>query len=215
MNRRWLPKFSVKWRRGYRSITLTVVIGLVISAIAFLMLRHLEESQSRGVFEQAALDRISAIQREIGRALTLVQSTTAFYNSSVFVAREEFRTFVSPSLKQVPGIQAIEWVPRVRDSERATYEEEARPHLPRFEFTEQDSQGNLIRAGRRPEYFPVYYVEPHEGNKAALGFDLASDAVRFQAIERARDSGQMAATSRITLALETEDQIAFLILQPV
>jgi len=32
----------------------------------------------------------------------------------------------------------------------------------------------MIPAAPRAQYFPVYLVEPYEGNETALGFDLAS-----------------------------------------
>ena len=64
-------------------------------------------------------------------------------------------------------------------------------------------------------YFPVYYVEPYAGNAAALGFDLGSNSARLKPLSRARDSGNMVATSRITLVQETGDQYGFLIFLPV
>ena len=67
----------------------------------------------------------------------------------------------------------------------------------------------------REEYFPVYYVEPYQGNEAALGFDLASNPVRLEALNKSRDSGQGVATARITLVQESEDQFGFLVFRPI
>jgi diguanylate cyclase (GGDEF)-like protein/PAS domain S-box-containing protein len=53
--------------------------------------------------------------------------------------------------------------------------------------------------GDRPEYFPVEYLEPMAGNEEALGLDAGGDAVRFASVERARDSGQLVASGRITI----------------
>ena len=61
----------------------------------------------------------------------------------------------------------------------------------------------MAPAGIREEYFPVYYVEPRRGNEAAIGYDLASNPTRKQALDQARDSGEMTATGRITLVQET------------
>ena len=58
-------------------------------------------------------------------------------------------------------------------------------------------------------------MEPHAGNEAALGFDLASNSERLDAIERARDSGRPVATKRIRLVQETGDQFGFLLFMPV
>ena len=61
----------------------------------------------------------------------------------------------------------------------------------------------------------MYFVEPHQGNEAALGFDLASNTARLEALNKARDTGNSVATSRITLVQETGDQYGFLVFVPI
>ena len=73
----------------------------------------------------------------------------------------------------------------------------------------------MVRASQREEYFPVYFIEPYEGNEMALGFDLASNPTRLEALRRSRDTGQTVATARITLVQETADQFGFLVFMPV
>ena len=73
----------------------------------------------------------------------------------------------------------------------------------------------MVRAGERDEYFPVYYVEPLERNKRAVGFDLASNEARLEALVSSRDSGEMVATGRITLVQETGEQSGFLVFAPI
>ena len=51
--------------------------------------------------------------------------------------------------------------------------------------------------------------------EAALGFDLASNQTRLQALEAARASGQPTATARITLVQEEAKQFGFLVFSPV
>ncbi|MGA2034993.1 MAG: CHASE domain-containing protein, partial [Thermoguttaceae bacterium] len=70
-------------------------------------------------------------------------------------------------------------------------------------------------AARRPDYFPVYYLEPRRGNEAAIGYDLASNRTRLEALRRAMDSGEAAATARITLVQEKGKSFGFLIFLPV
>ena len=82
-------------------------------------------------------------------------------------------------------------------------------------LTGVNPQRGMIEASRRAEYFPVYYVEPLIGNRAAAGFDLASNPVRLAALERARDTGEPVTTGRITLVQETGRQFGFLIFFPV
>lgn len=64
----------------------------------------------------------------------------------------------------------------------------------------------------------IVYIEPFTGrNLRAFGYDMFSDPVRRQAMERARDTGQPALTKKVTLVQETgtEVQPGFLIYFPV
>ena len=90
-----------------------------------------------------------------------------------------------------------------------------RDGLPSFEIKELDPQRRLVRAGARDEYAVVDYLEPAAGHESVLGFDVASDPVRRQALSHSRDLDQPVATSRIQLLQDTVAQSAFLILRPV
>ncbi|NJO86193.1 MAG: hypothetical protein HC818_06285 [Synechococcaceae cyanobacterium RM1_1_27] len=56
------------------------------------------------------------------------------------------------------------------------------------------------------------YVQPLAGNEVAVGFDLASDLTRRQALETARQTRQIVASARIRLVQEPADQFGFLVL---
>ena len=46
-------------------------------------------------------------------------------------------------------------------------------------------------AADRPEYYPVYYVEPFEGHEQLLGFDLAADPAATAVLARAEEHGRI------------------------
>jgi signal transduction histidine kinase len=73
----------------------------------------------------------------------------------------------------------------------------------------------MVRATRRPEYVVVSYIEPRAGNEQALGYDASSDPARFDALQRARDSGWAIATGRLTLVQEAGRRFGLLIFQPI
>ena len=70
-------------------------------------------------------------------------------------------------------------------------------------------------AGERAEYYPVLYVEPFAGNERAVGYDLASNPVRLEALRKAGDTGQPVATARVLLVQERGNQYGILIFAPV
>lgn len=191
-------------------------LGVLLSGLAFHAAQHREQDKARADFAAAAQERVAMLQRDIASHLQLVTSVASFYAASEVVERSELRRFTKQLLSQHPGIQALEWVPRVVASQRAEYEEAAhRDGIPAFQFSERQGTRPLVRAARRDEYFPVYFIEPYAGNEARLGFDLASDHTRREAMSRARDTGQMVATSRIALVQETSGQFGVNAFLPV
>ncbi len=203
-------------RSGYRQVVITLLSGLVLSSIVFAMALRWENRTIELEFQQEAEDHISALSRGMEPNLLVLESIGAFYAASQQVERLEFREFVKPLLSHHPGIQALEWIPRIPASQRDAYKKAARSEgFPHFQITEQNAQGQMILAEQREEYFPVYFVEPYEGNQAALGFDLASNPARRSALEQARDSATMVATSRINLVQETGEMFGILVFLPV
>src|SRR5206468_3801133 len=77
------------------------------------------------------------------------------------------------------------------------------------------SQGEVVRAAARDVYFPVYFLEPYQGNEAALGFDLASEPIRLEALDRARDSGEVAVTAKVALVQDVTRQSGLVVVVPI
>ncbi|MBF0564183.1 MAG: CHASE domain-containing protein [Nitrospirae bacterium] len=145
-----------------------------------------------------------------------IDAMDAYYDTNKYVDRLQFRIFTNHLLKEHASIQALEWIPRVLFSNRKEYEKSARREgFPDFRITERAKQGTIVSAGERKEYFPVYFVEPFKGNEIALGFDLASNPERLEAIERSRDTGEIVAATRIKLVQEKAGQYGFLVFKPV
>ncbi|MCH8056170.1 MAG: CHASE domain-containing protein [Deltaproteobacteria bacterium] len=206
---------QTRWRTSL-PILLVFCVGVVGSVWGFVTIRNAEEKNLSTRFEREAQGLIIAIDRSLEASLDVVWDIQGLYAASHIVERQEFRVFVQPFLARSSEIQALEWIPRVRNVERAQYKEVAQQdEFPQFQITEREVQGGMVRADQREEYFPVYYVEPYEGNEMALGFDLASNPVRLEALHRSRDTGDMAATARIALVQETTSQFGFLAFMPV
>ncbi len=72
----------------------------------------------------------------------------------------------------------------------------------------------MVPAAFRDEYVVVWHIEPVETNAAARGFDVASDPVRRQALLRACETGEPAATEPIRLVQDAADPDACLIMDP-
>lgn len=208
-------------RFRYSSIAAIAVSGIALSILVSISSYHKDEKFRQQQFNNAVENRYLALRKELDlnlHVLELVQTlflSTHDLQRSERLDRVEFRAFASNVLKDHPNIQALEWIPRVPDSERTLYESAARKDgFPDFQFTEPVSPGKMRRAEQRKEYFPIYFMEPSLDN-TDLGFDLASDPARWTVMERAAKSDKHIATGRITLPGETGNQFGFSIFTPV
>ena len=207
---------EVPSRNRYVALVLIVCLGLALSAILFRLATHREQIQRQADFALKAKDLANSITQALEHSLYDIDALSSLYAASETVERGEFTIFVRHLFFHDPALQVLNWIPRVTYSQRATYEEKARQEgYPNFRITEINAQGSLERAGRRAEYFPVYFLEPYKGNEPALGFDLTSEPARLEALARARDTGEKTATSRIVLVQEKHDQYSFLIFSPI
>ena len=202
--------------RQYLPVWLTIIIGGLFSGIGFAMVRYWEYQKISIEFQSLALDRVHDLEDKIRQKIDVLLSIKSFYQSSEEVNRDEFKQFVASFLSRMPSIQALEWIPRVPASERAEYELRAQQDgYSNFQFIQRNQRGELVRANLKAEYFPVYFVEPYQGNEKALGFDLSSNASRLTALEKSRDSGNTSATAKIKLVQKTTDSNGFLIFLPL
>ncbi len=202
-------------KRHYLLIVSIILIGVASSIAAFVASRNRDYQKLHLSFESAAEHRYETLRRGIGGDLATLESLQALFASSDHVPRSQFKDFAKHALSSHPGIQALEWIPRVAAEERESYDRAARQDGFRsFQIREAGARGKMERASNREESFPVYYLEPYHGNEAALGFDLGSDLPRRNAMEEARDTGLPIASERPRLVQEGAGQFGFLVFLP-
>lgn len=136
----------------------------------------------------------------------------AFLMASDSVNREEFRLYVS-SLRleeKYPGIQGLaisQIVPKdMKEQHIATVRREGFPNYTIFPTSERDTISTIT------------HIEPFSGlNLRAHGYDMLTDSVRREAMERARDTGQAAASGKVKLIQENgeRDQSGLVMYFPV
>jgi len=206
------------WRR-HAPAALALGIGVLITAAVFMLLSRLEDARVRAAFERDAAVRVVTLEHHVQVTLDDLHFIGTFMRHHGTVpTRPQFREFVGPSLERQPGVQALNWVPRVSDAMRDAHERAIRAEeFPDYRITERDADGRTVPARRRAEYFPVVYRESiaDADPRGALGFDIASDSRRRLALERARDSGLPVATGRLRLVSAAGDRTGFWVVAPV
>jgi len=154
------------WRRRRLSVAVPLVSALMLAVVVFVYTSGQERERQQLTFEHQAENLAHTIEGHFDRYLEMLRSMARFYASSQEVKRDEFRTFVHGALAHHPDIQALSWDRRVPDVLREGYEEAVRQEgYADFQITEQDAQGRMVRAMRRPEYVVVSYMSRMRGTR--------------------------------------------------
>jgi PAS domain S-box-containing protein len=194
---------------------LLAVLGVGLTSVGAW---HAYERESQAMLDELETDlddRFRLLEREIELNLEALVSLKALHDVLPAIDLHQFGVFARQAIARHPGIQALEWAPRVTAGERLQHEERARQDgLADYRISESSESGRSVPAGSRAEYFPVYFVEPLEGNEQAQGYDLASDPVRRQALERSRATGSLQATAAVKLVQDPSEQSGFLVYLP-
>ncbi len=211
---------ALAWAAKRRAISvgLPTLAVIVVTIFLFFYVRNLEKERVQQAFIGQAMNYSNAMIENINLYHEILYSIRSFYAASVHVDRNEFNAFTQHNLDRFKGIQALEWIPRVAGENRYKYEQSAVNNgLTGYQFKKWSSDGKWVATNEHwaKEYFPVFYMQPHEGNKPALGIDLASNPTRLAALEKSRDTGAPVATARIILAQDADQQSGFLIFIPI
>ena len=202
--------------RGRLAIILVLIVGLAITGIGYVMTRSVYIQQAQNAFERPASHYTAVVSSAIDRYLEVFNSIASFMAAANQVDRWEFYSLAENSLPRFPAIRTLSWVPRVLSEERTAYERKAETDgLYGFSITERAGDGSFTEATQRKEYFPIFFVEPFDGNEDILGFDLASDSESRRVLSIARDTGQMIATQQVTLLPGAADSAAILTVIPI
>lgn len=115
--------------------------------------------------------------------------------------------------RRFPGAQVVGIAPLVERGELAEYSASITANA---SAADGDYPSYLIYPETTDELLlPISFVFPVPGNESAFGLDFYSESNRRNAAERARDSGEPAATAPVTLVQETGTQQAFLVMVPL
>lgn len=196
--------------RGNRVILpyLILVLGFCFTLLVYYYFSKLTQEQDRISFDRTVQEIQDQIRLRIATSITLLHSGTGLFAASDAVTTREFDRFVQQIdlEKNYPGVLGIGFSRRFSAAEKDdVIADMERQRVAGFHIWPSDPPRN--------EYNAILYLQPAtEPNKKAIGYDMGTEAVRRQAMDAARDSGEPTASGRVILVQERE---GFLIYVPV
>ena len=176
---------------------------------------HMEQ-HARQNAEERFLYRAEKQQTLLGehmqRYQQVLRAGRGMFDASDSVSRAEWHRFVVANdlAGKLPGMLGLGYTVMLRPGERAAHEAAVRAEgFPDYAITP---------SGERDPLSSIVFLEPFsDRNLRAFGYDMYSDPVRREAMERARDSGEQALSGKVVLVQETDVDVqpGFMIYEPV
>src|SRR5688572_8180072 len=192
---------------------LVLMIGLIFTSIVSYRLAEGTEAEDRVRFQGLVQEVHVGIESRLETYRALVLAGAGLFAASESVGDKEFKSFVDTlkAAENYQGIRGIGFTVRVKPEERLSLIDMMR--------RQGNAEFRVWPEGPRSEYHSVIYAQPeNERNRALIGFDMFTEPIRRAAMERARDTGQPAASHRVAPVTQVNNDISsggFLICAPV
>lgn len=183
---------------------MVLAVSLIVTGWAWFVASAAVQQRASERFEFTAGDVASAITERMDEYELALRSGLALFHASETVSRKEWQDFADTLYlnKHFPGIQGLGYSVMLDPEQVASHESAIR---------DQGFDDYQIRPqGIRDQYSAIVYLEPFDWrNQRAFGYDMFSEPTRREAMERARDTADFAASGRVTLVQETEQNVQF------
>ena len=191
---------------------LILVIGLVVTLGLWQHFGTHFAERARDRFSHRAEAAKNLLLSRMQAHEKILRGAAALFAASDHVSRAEWRAYIAALEldRSLPGIQGTGFTRMISADQLAAHVAGVRAEG----FTDYA----IHPPGERDPYSSILYLEPFiDRNLRAFGYDMYSEPVRREAMERARDSGLPALSGKVTLVQEfgPEVQAGFLIYLPI
>ncbi len=175
---------------------LILAIGIAGSLVVFGLIRRGEHDAAAERFGLRADWRAADLESKINSDALPIAGIAAHLATVGQLTPADFERAVTARYAYAPERRPliVSWVARVPGAERARFEASVRAAgVPDFAIRDlvlEQGQARFEPAPERDVHYPVHLGMGFEGATRVLGVDLAANAARRAAIERALDSGE-------------------------
>jgi len=192
-----------------------LLLGVLITATACYFIGRNEKERRRTNFQRLVESRMNLFESAGVNYEELLFSLRNLFIYDSQLSEKEFAEIAANALKRHRAIQALEWVPRVTESERTSVEQRMRSGgHPDFSIFSRQPDGSREPSPAAADHFPILYVAPMKGNESALGFDLAFGPTKPY-LDKATLEADSVLTGKFRLIQEMGNQDGLISLAPV
>lgn len=200
------------WRSRIKSVALPLCILTITAFIGFEFsnqreMKSVENELARNT-DQLFNDISSAIYEHTESAIALKEFIESHGIENI--TEQSFLDYAKPKIQRHPTIQALEWIPRIKNENRSTFENETG-----IKITEYSANGSRLNSSEKEIYFPIQFLWPLENNEKALGFDILGNPTVRETLSSICSPTELLVTSGIKLAQEKLSEISVVFYAPV
>ena len=210
--RQWQP-----WRQRLQTVVIPTLLFTIAIVTVFLYMAEKDQKLLKYRIDAHGVALVNLINRQLLTYQETVESLARLLEIEPDLSRVHFDKFTRPIFNKHSDVHSLSWNPWITYNQRGFFEKHFADEnaLADFKIQERDEKQQLIIAKPRDRYVFVGYIGPMESNSKALGYDIASNKERLQAINAALQSKQLTATPPIRLVQEASNMTGLLLLQPV
>ena len=189
-----LPAPESRWRP---LALLGPVLAVFLLGLTFLFWQAAEReagAKRRQEFTASADRIVDSLKDRMAAFELVLRGVKGYHDGSDSIDRNEFRAYVEalrlPETR--PGLQGVAYALNLPADQLDAHMAQMRER--------GFSSYTVHPPGVRARYTPITHIEPQStDNLKALGFDISTVPAAREALDRARDTGQLALTSRLRL----------------
>lgn len=199
------------------SILVILLIGISLSIANFHYINVTKLKSNEQLLSQATKETKIKINKELQKVNLAITSLQLLFETADSITRPIFDTFTLPFLRNLPGIKALEWAPKIAESDRTRYNLELQAEgFRQHDILEANLETKTLESSpSKAFYFPVKYIAPKTLNKMVVGYDLASDTHRYAIIKNSLQKNTIAVSPPLQLIKSKANTYSFLVVKSV
>lgn len=183
---------------------MVISLSVILTLAAWYISKTQIESKIEQRFEFQTSQLLALVSERMAHYEDALQSGVAVISSHNYNLNNTIWKRFTDALKldeRYLGINGTGVIYKVDENDVETFIQQQQQTRPAFNIHPKDSE---------KEFWPVTYLQPVEGNKAALGLNMAFESNRYTAAKRARDTGSAQITGPIFLVQDQQKTPGFL-----
>lgn len=204
------------WRNRRNTVGVPIVVSSLVVVTVFVLVSNNEQKKLEDHFKQQAILITNSVESSLSSLAYSLATLRGLFIASDRVTRAEFSAYIKHVIPGTKGVTGVSWNQYISHEERIAYEEEMKAQgFENFHIRERAENRTLLIAPDREKYTVITFVEPWSENQALIGINVGIEPTRIAALERARDTGELAMTAPLQLLNDIHYTPGVIVFYPV